>query len=375
MSCGCGGGATTVPASGTVATSGTRPAGAGGCGCGGAVRPCSCSSGSVAGAAFEVPGTTGARARLSHRDGQLLAARDLRDEQARDDLLRQLHTRHLHGTWGVALGFVVHAAADARSVVVGPGYGVDQQGRDLLLPAALRVPVPRHQGGRFVLVAAAVDGSARGSSPCGHGGPDRWPCEPGDLRAERVRAALRWWRPEAATSAAGVPLVAVTVVQGILQGGLDLRPRRYARRLVRPRIASGTTQPERTDWQPWSDAEHGSLGLQVAVDATDGGFLSTPGYFVALRGPGGVAAVGTPVFVTGASATGFTARVADAPAPFGIGSDPDAAREAGWCVEWTGVEPWSAAEPVLDVLAAVAHGGMGGLFDALWWLEPLGGQT
>ena len=45
--------------------------------------------------------------RITYRDGQLLTALDLSDEQRRHDRLRRLHVRYLHDTWGIALGLEV----------------------------------------------------------------------------------------------------------------------------------------------------------------------------------------------------------------------------------------------------------------------------
>src|SRR5712691_6747461 len=80
--------------------------------------------------------------RITYRDGQLLTALDLSDEQRRYDRLRRLHVRYLHDTWGIALGFEVHQAADNRAVVVGPGYAVDGTGRDISLAESIHITVP-----------------------------------------------------------------------------------------------------------------------------------------------------------------------------------------------------------------------------------------
>ncbi|HXV94468.1 MAG TPA: hypothetical protein VD813_14275, partial [Pseudonocardia sp.] len=90
--------------------------------------------------------------RTTYRDGQLLAARDLGDDRRDEARRRWLHVRHLHGTWGIALGLTVHADESGAGVVLGPGYAVDEGGRDLLLANGLHVPVPAGAGPiRFVL--------------------------------------------------------------------------------------------------------------------------------------------------------------------------------------------------------------------------------
>ena len=53
--------------------------------------------------------------RVTWRDGQLLTANDMQSDQTRDSRLWQLHTRYLHDTWGIAIGFAVYAeTATAR---------------------------------------------------------------------------------------------------------------------------------------------------------------------------------------------------------------------------------------------------------------------
>src|SRR5262249_18657881 len=71
--------------------------------------------------------------RPTFRDGQRLASRDLGDLAARQSRLLALHTRFLHDTWGIAVGFELALADAGRAVDLGPGYGVDEQGRGILL--------------------------------------------------------------------------------------------------------------------------------------------------------------------------------------------------------------------------------------------------
>jgi hypothetical protein len=53
-------------------------------------------------------------------------------------------------------------------------------------------------------------------------------------------------RPEDVNFGPEVPLVQVAVSHGVIKGNLDLRLRRYARRLVRPHIGWGITEPGRS---------------------------------------------------------------------------------------------------------------------------------
>src|SRR5262245_48900407 len=91
--------------------------------------------------------------RVTYREGQRLTARDLQDDHDRIVMLRRLHVRNLHETWGIATGFDVQAAG-AAAVAVGPGYALDIGARDLVLSTSLALPVPVAKGPQvFVLVA------------------------------------------------------------------------------------------------------------------------------------------------------------------------------------------------------------------------------
>src|SRR6516162_9520492 len=76
--------------------------------------------------------------RITWRDGQTLASRDLREDQRYADQLRYLHIRYQHKTWGVVEGLGVFSSGGSAVEVV-PGYALDIEGRELLLPAFTRV--------------------------------------------------------------------------------------------------------------------------------------------------------------------------------------------------------------------------------------------
>jgi hypothetical protein len=80
--------------------------------------------------------TPGARTRF--RDGQLLSAADLNDEQA-DQIAR--HRRHVIGphTWGIVKGGEL-TVDDNGVVEVAPAFAYDGYGRELVLPQPRRVP-------------------------------------------------------------------------------------------------------------------------------------------------------------------------------------------------------------------------------------------
>jgi hypothetical protein len=214
--------------------------------------------------------------RVTYREGQRLTARDLKDDRDRKRRLRRLHLRNLHETWGIALGFEVQAAGPS-AVAVGPGYALDDDGRELVLSANVAIPVPSVTGPRtFVLAATFLEDCAFPSSAAGAGA-----CLNAPLHPRRERPGFRWLAPNELEPGPMVPLCHVVVQNKAIQGGVQTRVRRYARRLVRPYIATGATDPDPGPWSDvWRDA---SLVLMERVVSTvEAGFTGTPQYFARL---------------------------------------------------------------------------------------------
>lgn len=282
--------------------------------------------------------------RVTYRNGQLLTARDLADDLHHDAKLRWLHVRYLHETWGVTLGFKVQTAAqDVHSIVVGPGCAVDDMGRDILLAAGVSVPVPNIVGPEtFVLVLTYLEDAhfrdqRHLSMLCFGGGID--------LRHERP--TLTWVKPDDVEFGPQIPLVKVVIVNGAIQGPLDLRVRRNTRRLVRPHIGTGATEPGRTGWRPWQAPSMATQGIEAIVDTSDAGFLQTPHYFAAVHGPGAVVDLG---YVTSATAAGFTFGYVIPGEGIEAGVDGAADAEKNeWTVSWIGLEGAGGCEPTLDL--------------------------
>ena len=85
--------------------------------------------------------------RVRYSDDQLLAARDLNDDEFYEASLRRMHVRGLHDTWGVALGFYLSLSDNKDQVLVGPGLAYDAMGRELLLSETLAMPIPAPPAG------------------------------------------------------------------------------------------------------------------------------------------------------------------------------------------------------------------------------------
>jgi len=282
--------------------------------------------------------------RITYRDGQLLTARDLRDDTRRDARLRRLHVQHVHETWGIALGLEVHAASDGKTLAIGPGYAVDGMGHDILLPEGISLGVPDVVGPQaFVLVLGYLEDTVF---------QDRHDlatlCVGEGLDPRHERPSFSWLRPEDVRFGPQVPLIQVIVANGVVHGGLDLRVRRNARALVRPHFGSGTTESGRTGWQEWA------AGIEVLVDTAEAGFTRTPYYFPVLHadfGPSGKALSSFPDslgFVAQATPTRFTYRFIKAEALLpGLSVSSASAEEHGWTISWLGVEPVTGCAPAL----------------------------
>src|SRR5262249_181146 len=172
--------------------------------------------------------------RITYRDGQLLTARDLRDDKRRDDRLRWLHTRYLHQTWGVALGYEIQASRGDTSVVVGPGYAVDADGRDLLLAKTISIAIPTGSAALVLTLSYGRDSAFREQRD------QEVSCGIIDFNLRGEHPLLRWLAPDEVRFGPQVPLVRIAAINGMLVGELDFRVRRRARRQLRPHLGLGS---------------------------------------------------------------------------------------------------------------------------------------
>jgi hypothetical protein len=262
--------------------------------------------------------------RIRYREGQLLAARDLQDERDFEALLRWMHTRFLHDTWGIASGLEVEELDDSR-VRVWPGLAYDGYGRELLLtqPATIGVPavVANDTGDtdRYLVIRYRDDAEFPRKpdvvAVClpEEMGPNQ---ERPTFRPLRERPVLLWkWR-DAVRLGEEVPLVRYE------SGAQTLDPsvRRNARPLIRPHVGHGLALVDLESMDPWRvNTENGpvQIGSQVEIDTSEAGFTQTPCYAVMtdalIQLPQAQVSLPVPVFesVADAQAEGFTYRVLD----------------------------------------------------------------
>jgi hypothetical protein len=85
--------------------------------------------------------------RLNFFDGQILSAEDFKDEQTYHIEKRQSHNRHVHGA-GIVRGLGVSVIRDYLAVQ--PGYAIDCQGRDIVVPQAIKLDLPTGKAPIFV---------------------------------------------------------------------------------------------------------------------------------------------------------------------------------------------------------------------------------
>jgi len=265
--------------------------------------------------------------RITWRDGQGLASRDLRDDASNTDRYRRLHVRYLHRTWGVVEGLRVLALAGDAFVTA--GYALDNEGRELLVPQLTAAPPPK------LAVSATMYLVISSGESCGCGGsPDLATLCPGAANPVAIeKGALAWKLLGEVRLGHDVLLARALVSGGKIDGAVDSSIRRQAATLQQPRIWFDTTVPGQTGW---SDVEGKILRvIQVTMDASDAGFLSTPVYIAQLTGTAEIAAQ----YISSAAATGFTFVVTMQP-PFPGSATPNAgqAESSGWTVSWFAVE-------------------------------------
>jgi hypothetical protein len=281
--------------------------------------------------------------RVTYREGQLLASRDLHDDFDTAQRLRRMHTRFLHGTWGIALGFSVYGQVSDDFVHVGPGYALDIFDREILLSEDIVLPVPATSAvADLVLVVSYQPDSLYRDLP------DIAVLCAGSLLDPRAERPVFGWRtPDNLNLGFDVPLAHLRVNNGALALVPDLSVRRYARRQVRPHIATGSVD---------------SIGRVIAdgltVNTSDAGFARTPEYFARLDfALGGVLDVvaqfgANSAFIESSDAKQFVYR-----APELIKFAP-ALLSFPFRVTWIGVEPATGCEPASNPFVYFTYAGL-----------------
>lgn len=214
---------------------------------------------------------------LRFYQGQLFASADLRDFEAQENRLRQLHAATVHNAYGVVEGLEV-AIVNAEAHVT-PGTAVDAWGREISLtqpPLSKKLPDPNQS---WILVLRRM--AKHKENP--NAGRLRLPfCE--DRADEAVE--LLWVAPAAFNPGYDIPL---TGWNGPMIKE-DRTLRRVARPLRRPKIGYNVQEIVLADLQDLTLAElfeegdkKTKVGLQYDIDTSRAGFQQTPVYLTELK--------------------------------------------------------------------------------------------
>jgi hypothetical protein len=192
-------------------------------------------------------------------DGEVLFAADLQDLEAFNREMRWLHNRSLHQP-GIGNGFAVSGQKDDRQVSIGPGYALDDLGREIVLTRQLQLPVPPVSGepdGTPVSFDLAVSYPADGDLDVAE--TRRGRCDTFGAVRLIEQPVLCWVRlvenedgqlvpvdPRLAqdiTSGRRIVLARIEVQDCKLKRKVSTTPRRTARPPQQPVIACGDEQP------------------------------------------------------------------------------------------------------------------------------------
>jgi hypothetical protein len=233
--------------------------------------------------------------RVRYWQGQMLRSRDFGDQNADTAQHRWWHNRALHNAYGVYQGLTAVGVPsnDAPTAVhVDSGVGYDCYGRELFVESPQTVVLPVNVPPIPITMALLIRyESEKGCEPAS----TEEICWSTDVSQVAGTACFSWKRLDEVRFCDGVPLGQV-IYDG--RGGRKVSATFIApgtRAIARPAIATGSTLPGNTPWQPWvvsappdftGTAGGGSaVGVQAAIDTSAAGFTRMPCYFAWLAGP------------------------------------------------------------------------------------------
>lgn len=225
-------------------------------------------------------------------DNERLSAFDLNDLQQTVRELQWLHNRTLHD-WGVANGCAVRISEDGRGVQIEPGYALDMEGREVIVPEArlLNLPAQKVSTGPETKKIWWITASYQDVTDSRDGDPHR--NMQGTPLRRLPRAVVRWRDPEETDENArfipGLDVILATVeldrgnVQAVTTVG-----RRSAVPPKRPYLSAGLAKLRNWTQVPSSNSTsepvRDLVKVRIPVDTTDAGFVSTPYYQLQLVG-------------------------------------------------------------------------------------------
>jgi hypothetical protein len=224
----------------------------------------------------------------------MLRSGDFRDIEAGEAQRRWWHNRALHNAYGVADGLncSLVTAAKPTAVSVSCGVAYDCFGHELILEKSQIIPLPMNLAPNLT---GAISLLMRYKPPVHRLRPDE--------RSELCWAAsgcvatgtveFVWKLGSDLDPAEGVAVCEVDYSKGRVKGP-SFRLRVFAQPQSRPLLATGTTIPGNTPWDPWTagfitDANQNQMpdliGVQTWIDTSAAGFTQVPCYFAWLQGP------------------------------------------------------------------------------------------
>jgi hypothetical protein len=212
--------------------------------------------------------------RLQYWQEQKLRSKDFNDQAQIEAQLRWWHNRSLHAIPGVVEGLEVRL--EGGSVIIGTGMAYDGFGRELIHGKETTLPVPDPLPAEGLILLAHLRLEYQQSKGA------REACLPFTSDPAVRQLEFTWLRVGETGVYGGVRLGRLyRQSDEVLQFEEE---RRFARPWARPRVASGSTIPGNTDWQPWTLGDNGHLiGLQVRVDTSAAGFTQIPCNFAWLQ--------------------------------------------------------------------------------------------
>jgi hypothetical protein len=268
--------------------------------------------------------------RINWRDGQLLTSRDLRDDQNAEDLLRYMHVRYLHKTWGIVEGLVVNAP-DVSAVSVSEGYALDIEGRELLVAVTTTVAVPVEiitSTTMYLVISRDLDDGPHSKCGCYSSTVDLSTLCLGVSAVKRFeQGKLSWKTVHEVRRGLDVLLARILIQNGKIASSVDTSVQHRATTFARPKVWADKTQQNQTGWSDLNSEQ--TSEIQATVDTSNAGFIKKPAYFASLVG----ASLSAFAFISAHSAANFQFVVRPI---FKV--EAAKAESEGWTITWVGID-------------------------------------
>ena len=238
--------------------------------------------------------------RLQFIPGQRLYASDFQYIETFNREMRWRHNQSLH-QYGIGSGFAVRGEIGEREVKIEPGYAIDSEGREIILPKIKVLPIPPVAGQEnnkpayYDLTVSYPDEIKleeveTRQSICHQPGTVRlreepnfcWVLlnpdnkEPTDDLGDEIRKGLK------------IIIMRAEIQNCMLSKKISIAQRRGAKPANKPYIISGSyvPNPSNIEWRLWPD-QNGTtrpLGLKIGIDSSSANFKALPYYHAEIAG-------------------------------------------------------------------------------------------